>query len=146
MKKLIVLILLVGLSLVGCSQDVPISNNEINLSTKERVYSNAWDGNPVMVKQKNSNGNYELINEIDDSEVVKEIIEALDNSDWQENIKLDIRPPDYKFTWNSYEHHVWLNEENGTLELIIVGQSNYGTLSEAAFEMVFEILTGKKYE
>lgn len=146
MKKLIVLILLVGLSLVGCSQDVPISNNEINLSTKERVYSNAWDGNPVMVKQKNSNGNYELINEIDDSEVVKEIIEALDSADWQENIKLDIRPPEYKFTWNSYEHHAWLNEENGTLELIIVGQSNYGTLSEAASEMVFEILTGKKYE
>ncbi|MBS3680721.1 hypothetical protein KGF86_10880 [Ornithinibacillus massiliensis] len=96
-----------------------------------------------MVKQKNSNGNYELINEITDSEVVKEIIEALGNANWQENIKLDIRPPDYKFTWNSYEHHVWLNE-NGTLELIIVGQSNYVTLSEAASEMVFEILTGRK--
>ncbi|MBC5636437.1 hypothetical protein H8S33_06315 [Ornithinibacillus sp. BX22] len=143
MKKLVLLILVMGLSLVGCSQDAPNSNNEINLSTKERIYSKAWDGNPVMVKQKNSNGNYELINEITDSEVVKEIIEALGNANWQENIKLDIRPPDYKFTWNSYEHHVWLNE-NGTLELIIVGQSNYVTLSEAASEMVFEILTGKK--
>ncbi|WP_339216305.1 hypothetical protein [Ornithinibacillus sp. FSL M8-0202] len=142
MKKLVLLILVMGISLVGCSQDAPNSNSEMNLSTKERVYSNTWDGNPVIVKQKNSNSNYELINEIDDREVVNEIIEALDNADWQENIKLDIRPPDYQFTWNSYEHHVWLNE-NGTLELIIVGQSNYVTLSEGASERVFEILTGK---
>jgi hypothetical protein len=35
----------------------------------------------------------------------------LGNADWQENIKVDIEPPDYRFSWNSFTHSVWVNQE-----------------------------------
>ena len=144
MKRLFVLILAIGLLLVGCNQDVTFRNDEKTNSTKDRVYSDSWDGNPIIVKQKNVNGDYEKVNEVTDSIEVEKVIEALGNADWQENIKVDIRPPDYSFTWNSYKHNVWINEESDRLELIIEGQSNYGTLSKESSKIVFEILTGKK--
>lgn len=144
MKRLFVLILAIGLTLVGCKQDVMYSNNEKTNSTKDRVYSDSWDGKPIIVKQRNVNGDYEKVNEITDIVEVEKVIEALENADWQENVKVDIRPPDYSFTWNSYKHSVWINEEYERLELIIEGQSNYGTLSKASSKIVFETLTGKK--
>lgn len=145
MKRLFVLILAVALLLVGCNQDVMFSNDEKNNSTKDRVYSDSWDGNPITLKQKNVNGDYEKVNEITDGIEVERVIGALGNADWQENIKVDIRPPDYSFTWNSYKHNVWINEESDRLELIIEGQSNYGTLSKESSKIVYEILTGKKF-
>ncbi|MFC5465974.1 hypothetical protein [Lederbergia graminis] len=145
MKGLFVLILAIGLSLVGCSQDVSISNHEKNNATKGNVFSTSWDGNPVIVKQKNFDGDYEIVNEINDSEEVKKVIEALGNADWKWNVYVDILPPDYSFTLNSYEHSVWINEEYERLELITQGQANYGTLSKASSEIIFEILTGEKF-
>ncbi|MFS0688806.1 hypothetical protein AB1K89_06150 [Sporosarcina sp. 179-K 8C2 HS] len=53
-------------------------------------------------------------------------------------------PPDYRFSWNSIKHNVWVNQNSNRLELIIEGQSNYGSLSEKSSEVVFELLTGKK--
>lgn len=145
MKTLFVLILAIGLILVGCNQDVTFGNVEKTDSTKDTVYSDSWDGNPIIFKQKNVNGDYEIVNEITDSIEVEKVIEALGNADWQENIKVDIRPPDYSFTWDSYKHNVWIPEESDRLELIIEGQSNYGTLSKESSKIVFEILTGKKF-
>lgn len=68
------------------------------------------------------------------------------NADWQENIKVDIRPPDYSFSWNSFEHDVWINQESERIALSIHGQSNYGTLTKDVTETVFEILTDEKFE
>ena len=118
MKRLFVLILAIGLILVGCKQDVTFE--EKTNSTKDRVYSDSWDGNPIIVKQKNVNGDYEKINEITDSVEVENLIEALGNADWQENVKVDIRPPDYSFTWNSYKHSVWINEEYERITKILI--------------------------
>jgi hypothetical protein len=146
MKKFIILFIAIGLVLVGCNQNLTNGNDAKSDSTKDRVYSSSWDGNPLIVKQRNNNGDYETVYEIADNGKVETLIEVLGNADWQENVKVDIRPPDYRFTWNSYKHSVWINQEYDRLELIIEGQSNYGTLSKDSFEIVFEILTGKKFE
>lgn len=37
---------------------------------------------------------------------MQKLIEALGDAEWEENVKVDIRPPDYSFTWNSYKHNV----------------------------------------
>lgn len=145
MKRLFVLIIAIGLLFVGCSQEVTNGNGEKSNSTKDKVYSNTWDGNPIIVKQKSNNGDYEIVNELTDSVEVKKLIEVLENADWQENVKVDIRPPDYIFNWNSYKHSVWVNEEVERLEIIIEGHSNHGNLSKVSSEFVFEILTGKKF-
>jgi hypothetical protein len=146
MKKFIILFIAIGLVLVGCNQNSTNGNDTKSDSTKNRVYSSSWDGNPLIVKQRNNNGDYETIYEIADKGKVETLIKVLGNADWQENVKVDIRPPDYRFTWNSYKHSVWINQEYDRLELIIEGQSNYGTLSKDSFEIVFEILTGEKFE
>ena len=59
---------------------------------------------------------------------------------------MDIRPPDYRFSWNSYKHDVWINKNNDRLGLSIEGQSNYGSLSADTSTIVFEIITGEKLE
>jgi hypothetical protein len=146
MRKFIILFIAFGLVLVGCNQNSTNGNDTKSDSTKNRVYSSSWDGNPLIVKQRNNNGDYETIYEIADNGKVETLIKVLGNADWQENVKVDIRPPDYRFTWNSYKHSVWINQEYDRLELIIEGQSNYGTLSKDSFEIVFEILTGEKFE
>ena len=146
MKRLIILFIAIGLVLVGCSQDATNGSVEKNDSTKQRVYSSSWDGNPIIVKQRNKNDEYETVNEITDTDKVEKLINALKNAAWQENVKVDISPPDYQFSWNSYKHDVWINQESERIELIIQGQSNYGTLSKVSSEMVFEILTGEKFE
>lgn len=138
MKRLLILFCATGLILVGC-----VVKDHPN-STKVKVYGNEWDGNPVIVEQGN-NGDFEQINEITDRAEVAKLIKALKTVKWKENVEVDIRPADYRFTWNSYEHYVWVNEEYGRLELSIDGQSNYGTLSTDSSEIVFEILTGKEF-
>ncbi|WP_096271297.1 hypothetical protein [Paucisalibacillus globulus] len=140
MKRFIVFIIAMGLVLVACGQDTAEENPN---STKARVYSHSWDGNPVTVEKRNTEGNYEIIHEITDADEVEKLIEALGNADWEENVKVDIAPPDYSFTWNNYNHSVWVNEGSERLELMIEGQSNYGTLSKTPSELVFEILTGE---
>ncbi|WP_172372125.1 hypothetical protein [Sporosarcina jiandibaonis] len=143
MKRLVILIIAIGLLLVGCSQETTNGSVEKNDSTKRRVYSSSWDGNPIIVEQRN-NEDYETVNEITDSDEAKKLINALGNADWQENVKVDIGSPDYTFSWNSFEHSVWINQEYERLELLIEGQSNYGSLSADTSKIVFEILTGRK--
>ncbi len=100
-----------GLVLVGCSQDAINGNVEKDDSTKQKVYSSSWDGNPIIVKQRNNNDDYETVNEITDTDEVEKLIKTLGNADWQENVKVDIRPPDYRFSWNSFKHDIWINQE-----------------------------------
>jgi len=146
MTRLIFLCITIALVLVGCSQDVTNGSVQKIDSTKQRVYSSSWDGNPLIVKQRNTNEKYDTVNEITASVEVEKLIEVLGNADWQENVKVDIEPPDYRFSWNSFNHSVWINEEYERLELLIEGQSNYGTLSADSSEIIFEILTGETLE
>ena len=146
MKRLIIAFILIGLILAGCSQGATSGSAEKSDSTKQRVYSSSWDGNPIIVEQRNTNEDYETVNEITDADEVKKLIKALGNADWQENVKVDIGSPDYRFSWNTFNHSVWINQEYERLELLIEGQSNYGTLSADSSGIVFEILTGKKLE
>lgn len=146
MKRFIILFIAIGLFVVGCSQDETNGNDEKNDSTKHKVYSSSWDGNPIIVQQKNKNEDYETVNEIVDDAEVKKLIKSLKNADWEEGVKVDIYPPDYHFSWNSFKHSVWINQEYERLELIIEGQSNYGVLSKDSSKIVFEILTSKKFE
>lgn len=55
----------------------------------------------------------------------------------QQNVEVDIRPPDYYFKWNSYTHNVWINEATNRLELSIEAMSNYGVLSSDASEKLY---------
>jgi PBP1b-binding outer membrane lipoprotein LpoB len=65
MKRIVILIITIGLFLVGCSSeaanDDDAKSNSTNGiveefdSTKERVYSTSWDGIPIIVKQRNTN-------------------------------------------------------------------------------------------
>lgn len=145
MKKNIILFILVGLVLVGCNQNITNGNGVKSDSTKNKVYNDSWDGNPIVVKQEINDADAEIINEINDTSDVKKLIEELKNADWQENVEVDIRPPDYRFKWNMYKHSVWINEEYKRLELSIEGASNFGTLSKDSSEIVFEILTGETF-
>lgn len=142
MKKFINLILFLSVILIGCQQDTTEGNLDNN-STKERVYSSTWDGTPVIVIKRNSNGTNAKIREITDKEEVEALINELKNADWEENVAVDISPPDYTFTWNSFLHSVWRNEEYERLELKIDGQLNWGTLSKSSSEIVYEILKGE---
>jgi len=142
MNKFINLILFLSVILIGCQQDTTEGNLDNN-STKERVYSGTWDGTPVIVIKRNSNGTNAKIREITDKEEVEALINELKKADWEENVEVDITPPDYTFTWNSFKHSVWRNEEYERLELKIDGQSNWGTLSKSSSEIVYEILKGE---
>jgi len=144
MKRLIIMLIAIGLVIAGCSQGATNSSAEKSDSTKQRVYSSSWDGDPIIVEKRNTNEDYETVNELTDIDEVKKLIKALEKADWQENVKVDIGSPDYRFSWNSFNHSVWINQEYESLELLIEGQSNYGTLSSESSEIVFEILTGKK--
>lgn len=144
MKKYISLFFLVWLVLVGCNQGV-INGIDVKSNSKDKIYSESWDSNPIIVKQQIKDADAEIINEIDDTSDVKKLIEELKNADWQENVEVDIRPPDYRFNWNSYEHNVWINEESDRLEFSIEGKSNYGTMSKSSSVTVFEILTGRTF-
>lgn len=146
MKRLIIWFIAMSLVLVGCSQVATNSNAEKYNSTKQRVYNSSWDDNPIIVEQRNTNENYRTVNEITDTAVVKKLIKALGNADWQENVKVDIGSPDYRFSWNSFNHSIWINQEYERLELLIEGQSNFGTLSADSSKIIFEILTGEKLE
>lgn len=146
MKKVFILIIVIGLILVGCGKAQVNKNAEEKNSTTQKVYSSSWDGDALIVEERDENGNYEKVNEVTNIQLVKKLISILKKADWEENVDVDIEPPDFRFTWNSYEHNVWVNQEFRRLELIIVGQSNYGTLSKNSSEIVFEILTGKTFE
>ncbi|QUW23111.1 hypothetical protein JSQ81_05965 [Sporosarcina sp. Marseille-Q4063] len=145
MKRLIILFIITGLVLVGCHQAASKGKVQKTDSTKQRVYSGSWDDNPIIIEQRN-NKDYETVNELTNPDDVKTLIKALGNADWEENVKVDIGSPDYRFSWNSFNHSIWINQEYERLELLVEGQSNYGSLSKDSSHIVFEILTGKKLE
>lgn len=66
MKKYIVLFIVSGLTLVGCIQD----------STKQAVYSDSWDDDPLIVKIYDDNGGYETVNEITDADKIEKLIKT----------------------------------------------------------------------
>ena len=136
MKRIIILLIAIGLILVSCSKD----------STKNRVYSSSWDNTPIVVEQKNNYGDYNKINEITDATQVERLIKALKNANWEENTDVDIEPPDYRFVWNSFHHNVWVIEATGRLQLTIDERSNFVTLSKSSSKIVFEILTGEELQ
>ncbi|WP_417897685.1 hypothetical protein ABN702_15500 [Bacillus haimaensis] len=137
--KYLYLILFFTVMLAGCQQDTTGGNLDNN-STKERIYSSSWDGTPLIVIKRNSNGTNAKIREITDKKKVKALINELKNADWEENVVVDITPPDYTFTWNSFKHSVWRNEEYERLELTIDGQPNWGTLSKSSSKIVYEMI------
>ena len=67
MKRIIILLIAIGLILVSCSKD----------STKNRVYSSSWDNTPIVVEKKNNDNDYHKINEITDATQVERLIKAL---------------------------------------------------------------------
>src|SRR5690625_149641 len=136
MKRIIILFIAIGLILVSCSKN----------STKNRVYSSSWDDTPIVVEQKSNDGNYNKINEITDTAKVERLIKALKNANWEENTDVDIDPPDYRFTWNSFHHSVWVIEATGRLQLTIDERSNFVTLSKSSSKIVFEILTDNEFK
>lgn len=146
MRNQFYLLIILILFFVGCQQQVN-EESPVNIpTTKDKVYSESWNGEPVIVKGQTDDGNYTNINEINDVKDIETIIELLKNAEWEENVQVDIRPPDYRFSWNRYIHGVWDNKEYNRLEVIIEGHSSYGTLSISSSEVLYEILTGTSYE
>src|SRR5699024_1299383 len=124
MKKTIIIYTIISLVLIGCNQTI-VNNNEIaSDSTVKNIYGEAWNSNSVIIK----NVEGEIIKSIEDKVEIKQLINKLKGAKWQENIEVDIRPPDYYFKWNSYTHNLWINEETSRLEVSIEGMSNYGIL------------------
>src|SRR5699024_3613664 len=132
--KRIICLLFISLFLIGCTSE----------TVKHNIYDEEWDGKTIVVEQIRENEERKVIHEITVESHVKNLIKALASADWQENVEIDIRPPDYTFTWNTYEHLLWVNEETNKLEVSIVGESNYGVLSEGNSNKVMEILLGNK--
>lgn len=125
MRRYVWAIILFSLLLVGCTEK----------KTKYVVYDAEWDGAPIIVKEDE-----DVVNEITNVNKVNKLIKHLEKASWQENVAVDIRPPDYSFVWNGFDHYVWVNEAMNRVELSIVGKSNYGNLSAGASESVLEIL------
>lgn|SRR5699024_9599195 len=113
MKKVFILIIVIGLILVGCGKaQVNKNAGEKNKnSTTQKVYSSSWDGEALIVEERNENGDYEKVNKVTNIQLVKKLISTLKKADLEENVDVDIEPPDLRFTWNSYEHNVWVNQE-----------------------------------
>lgn len=138
MRKCLILLSIIAIVLVGCKENA--AKNDITSSSSKNFYAETWDGNSIVVKQMINEESYKTINVITDTAVVKELVDELRGADWQENVELDIRPPDYYFSWNGFEHNVWLNETTKRLELSVEGKSNYGKLSEHSSSIVLELL------
>lgn len=133
MQRCITLFIVIGLVLVGCSQS----------STKHEIYSHSWDGDPVIVKETDDNGNDKTVNELTHADKIDKLIKTLKSAPWKDNVDVDIGAEDYSFTWNSFKHRVWINKNASRLELSIDERSSYVSLSEKHSKIVFEILTGK---
>ncbi|MFA9557730.1 hypothetical protein ACERII_10530 [Evansella sp. AB-rgal1] len=125
--------------------------------TVERVYSESWDGETVIVEEYEESLNYNIINEITDGKDVETMLTLLKKTEWIEGISADNEPPDYRFTWNSYVHGVWVwkmketdrsteNVVSNRLSIIIEDQYNHTTLSEEDSSILYEIVTGEKLE
>jgi len=132
--KRIICLLLVSIFLIGCTSE----------TVKHKIYGEEWDGKTIVVEQIQENEERKVIHEITVEAHVKNLIKDLASADWQENVEVDIRPPDYTFTWNTYEYLLWVNEETNKLEVSIVGESNFGVISEGNSNKVMEILLGNK--
>lgn len=137
MRMLIVIGMSIILVFSGCHQNDLNTNKGIANSTTKKIYNESWDGNPIIVIKTDKDVK---INSIQDSSDVKLLINKLNAADWQENVEVDIRPPDYYFKWNAYTHNVWVNEVTNRLELSIEGKSNYGVLSSNYSKIVSEML------
>lgn len=124
------LLIIISFIVIGCSQD----------RTNNKIYNSSWDEQPIVVKRMND----DIVNEITDRTQVEKLINVLKKANWEENVDVDIRPADYYFTWNSFVHYVWMNEEYKRVELSIEGESNFVTLSTKSSKVVYEILTGKE--
>ena len=136
MKRFIMSFVIIGFVLIGCSQD----------STKQEVYSDSWNGDPIIVIENGDNDDQETVNELTNAEKIEELIKTLKSAPWKDNVDVDIRAEDYSFEWNSFKHLVWVNKNDRRLELSIEGRSSYVALSKNASKIVFEILTGEKFE
>src|SRR5699024_9741973 len=129
-----ILLVLIGILLAGCSQFGFNKHSTVN-----KIYKDSWDGHPVVVKQQFNDGKYDVINEITDETKVENLIGNFEKANWQENVEVDIRPPEYVLTWNSYTYHIWENEKLNRLEFNIVGEAGFGNLSKGSSEEVRDI-------
>lgn len=137
MWKTLVISIMIILVLTGC-QPNELNNSHGNYhSTINKIYNESCNSNQIIVIDVSRN---EKITTIQDVAEVKELINNLKRADWQENVEIDIRQPDFHFKRNFYTHNVWINDVTNRLELSIEGKSNYGVLSGKSSKIVFEIL------
>ncbi|WP_442604137.1 hypothetical protein [Paenibacillus sp. KN14-4R] len=135
MGKLFVLLVLLSLLLMGCSNSPPMPDlNKQNLN---------------LHISKPEGQNYNVYKKVEDNETVKTVMDVLLNVQW-ENSKVSMsRQPDYKInTINTdltvpYEpvtYAIWISPKKDILEVIIEGQSKYGKLAKKDSAILLTII------
>ncbi|WP_163537273.1 hypothetical protein [Gracilibacillus sp. YIM 98692] len=125
MKKCMFIVFLI-LGVVGCNQqDVVDFNSDSTLTVKERV---------------ENNDDFQLINEVEDEDKVRMIIDIFNNVNWDTDTHRDMPLPHYRL--NNYD--IWVTPSGDMLEIINQSNDYYVRLSKENSEVLFEIITGKE--
>ena len=129
---------------IGCT------NDSTEILDKETPVEEEADFKPlieraeklVIKKRIGTENKYETFQEITDKVRVNQVLDILQNADW-ENIEVEMASlPDYKIN-NKYG--IWLTPQKNLLEVVIMqGNRNYAKLSEKDSHSLYEIMTDKK--
>lgn len=124
------------------SRDDSIPKTHFIVDSEERQAANQVSS---VVVEERQNDEYILIKEIILLEEIKTVIELLENTKWEENIKVTMAgEPDYRFTLDSINYAIWITPNGNRLEVIPEGQAKYTKLPIEDSIILFKILTGRE--
>lgn len=139
MMKRLFLPFCIGSSLVGCNPEETIkAPKEIQAETTQTI-----EKKPFTVEERQSEG-YKSLKEVVKSDEIKTVVEIIENAKWEENIKVDIAPPEYRFRLDSINYAIWVTPNKDRLVIIPEGQSRYIKLPREESEILYKIITGKE--
>jgi hypothetical protein len=127
---------ILSILIAGCAN--PIGNEEQNI---------------VVQKHISEENKYEDFKEISDSKQVQQVIEIINDIQW-ESAKVDRgRPADYRFIFQfknpnieakAVLYELWISPNKDKVELVIGVESKYAQLEKNKSAELFEIITGEK--
>ncbi|MDF2556324.1 MAG: hypothetical protein K0R71_152 [Bacillales bacterium] len=138
MKKITYLLAFIGIFsifITGCLNPNSLENEEQMINVLKRI---------------GDENKYEDFNKITNDKQVQKVADIIENIDW-ENVKVDIRPPDYKFFFqfknSNFEakaitYDFWVNNDKDSVELAISDESKFAHLNKSDSSKLVEILIG----
>ena len=128
-------------ALAGCNQEETIKAPKETQA--EKPQTEPIENKPFTVEERQSEG-YKSIKEVVKSDEIETVVEIIENAEWEENIKVDIAPPEYRFSLGSINYAIWVTPNKDRLEIIAEGQAKYIKMPIKDSEILYKIITGKE--